>query len=59
MRMMTTNRTATTPTTMRTSRRFLESGEPAMSVTRIGAGPDGLTLRGPDRDVLDAYARAR
>ena len=38
---------------------FLASGEPAKSVTRIGAGPDGLTLRGPDRAVLDAYGRAR
>ncbi|MDA1266927.1 MAG: hypothetical protein O2816_17740 [Planctomycetota bacterium] len=38
-------------------REFLTSGEPAQSVTLIGRGPGGLTLRGSDREVLLAYAR--
>jgi hypothetical protein len=35
---------------------FLTSGEPAKSVTLIGAGPEGMTLRGAEREVLEAYA---
>jgi len=38
---------------------FLEQGEPAHSVTWIGAGPHGVTLRGPDRDTLVAYLAQR
>jgi hypothetical protein len=33
-------------------------GEPEKSVTRPGAGPEGLTLRGPDAETLEAYLRA-
>lgn len=43
---------------------FLESGssgpgEPAESVTLVGAGPGGRTLRGPDRDTLLAYLASK
>ena len=37
---------------------FHAHGEPAQSVTRPGAGPGGVTLRGPDAETLDAYSRA-
>lgn len=32
--------------------------EPAHSVSLIGAGPGGITLRGPDKETLIAYLRA-
>lgn len=35
---------------------FLETGEPASSVTLVGAGPGGITLRGTDRETLLSYA---
>ena len=38
-------------------REFLRFGEPAKSVTLIGAGPEGKTLRAPDRDVAEAFRR--
>ena len=34
---------------------FLAVGEPAKSVTLVGAGPEGRTLIGPSREVLDSY----
>lgn len=34
---------------------FLEHGEPAKSVTRIGAGPNGMTIRSADAQTIDAY----
>lgn len=34
---------------------FEQHGEPAISVSRIGEGPEGMTLRGPSADVVDAY----
>ena len=34
---------------------FLASGEPAKSITLVGAGPGGRTLRGPDRETVDGY----
>lgn len=37
---------------------FLEHGEPAKSVTRIGAGPGGRTVRGPDVESIDAWLAA-
>ena len=37
---------------------FLTSGEPAKSVTRVGAGPDGKTIKSDDDAVLDAYLAA-
>ena len=37
---------------------FLAGGEPAKSVTLVGAGPMGMTLRGGDRETLDAYVAA-
>ncbi len=37
---------------------FLKSGEPAKSVTRVGAGPDGKTVKSDDHATLDAYLAA-
>jgi hypothetical protein len=34
---------------------FLEVGEPAKSVTLIGVGPRGVSVRGAERATLDAY----
>lgn len=38
---------------------FVKSGELAKHVTRPGAGPEGITLKGPDAETLDAYLAAR
>lgn len=38
---------------------FLQSGEPAKSVTRVGAGPNGMTIRSGDAETIDAYLAAR
>lgn len=34
---------------------FRSAGEIAKNVTRPGAGPDGMTVRAPDAETLDAY----
>jgi len=34
---------------------FHQKGEPAKRVTLIGAGPDGMTVLGAEKDVLEAY----
>ncbi len=34
---------------------YKSAGELAKNVTRPGAGPDGMTVRGPDSETLDAY----
>ncbi len=38
---------------------FKASGEPAKSVTRVGAGPNGMTIRSGDSETIDAYLAAR
>ena len=38
---------------------FQKSGEPARQVTRIGAGPNGMTLKSSDAAVIDAYIAAK
>lgn len=38
---------------------FEKSGELAKHVILPGAGPDGLTLKSPDRETIDAYLAAR
>ena len=37
---------------------YLRFGEPAKSVTRIGAGPDGQTVRSSDTGTLEAWLAA-
>ena len=37
---------------------FRRVGEPAKSVTLVGEGPEGVTLRGPDRETLRRYLGA-
>jgi uncharacterized protein (TIGR03000 family) len=37
---------------------FLKDGDLAKQVVRPGAGPRGLTLKGPDRETIDAYLKA-
>ncbi len=34
---------------------FKAHGEPAKMVTRIGAGPNGMTIRSTDPAVIDGY----
>lgn len=34
---------------------FKAHGEPAVSVARIGDGPEGMTLKAPSQEVMDAY----
>jgi len=34
---------------------FTKTGEMGKSVTRIGAGPNGMTIIGPDASVIDSY----
>lgn len=38
---------------------FEKSGEPAKMVTRIGAGPNGMTIRSDDASTIDAYLSAK
>jgi hypothetical protein len=38
---------------------FEEMGEPAKSVTLVGAGPDGKTIRSVDKETLEAYLAAK
>lgn len=37
---------------------FQEDGEPAKIVVRPGAGPMGMTVKGPDAETVDAFLRA-
>lgn len=37
---------------------FCKNGEPAKCVTRIGAGPEGQTVRSSDQAVIDAWLAA-
>jgi hypothetical protein len=37
---------------------FQDKGEPGKHVTRIGAGPEGMTIKAPDTETLDAYLAA-
>ncbi|MBX3374762.1 MAG: hypothetical protein KF817_13095 [Phycisphaeraceae bacterium] len=34
---------------------FLATGEPAKSITRPGAGPEGMTIRAVDAETIDGY----
>lgn len=38
---------------------FEKNGEPTIAVSKIGEGPEGMTLRGPSAEVLDAYQAAK
>ena len=38
---------------------FQKSGELAKLVTRIGEGPDGMTLKSPDAQTIDDYMAAK
>lgn len=38
---------------------FLVSGEPAKSVTRIGAGPGGVSIRAVDAETIGIYLAVR
>jgi hypothetical protein len=38
---------------------FKKNGEPAKMVTRIGAGPNGMTMKSSDAKVLDDYMAAK
>jgi hypothetical protein len=38
---------------------FQQTGDLIQSVTRIGAGPGGMTVRAPDGETIDGYVLAR
>jgi hypothetical protein len=38
---------------------FKQHGEPARQVTRIGGGPNGMTIKSSDAKVIDEYMAAR
>ena len=38
---------------------FKQNGELAKQVTRIGAGPNGMTIKSSDAEVIDAYLAAK
>lgn len=38
---------------------FQEHGEPSIAVSKIGEGPEGMTIRGPSMEVIDAYQAAK
>jgi hypothetical protein len=38
---------------------FKQHGEPAQQVTRVGGGPNGMTIKSSDASVIDAYMAAR
>ena len=38
---------------------FRTKGKPAKHTVRPGAGPEGMTLRGPDGETLDKYMSAK
>jgi hypothetical protein len=38
---------------------FQQYGEPTVNVSRIGEGPEGMTLKAPSQEVLDAYNNAK
>ncbi|MBF0166686.1 MAG: hypothetical protein HQL45_03570 [Alphaproteobacteria bacterium] len=38
---------------------FKKTGEPAKQYTKIGAGPDGMTIKSSDAKVIDAYMAAK
>lgn len=37
---------------------FLKTGESAKSITLIGRGPNGMSLRSPDKETAEAYLAA-
>lgn len=37
---------------------FRQHGEPTISTMKIGAGPEGMTVKGPSLEVIDAYLAA-
>ena len=38
---------------------FRQHGEPANQVTRIGGGPNGMTIKSSDAKVIDDYMAAK
>lgn len=38
---------------------FRKHGELTKMVTRVGAGPNGMTIRSGDAEVIDAYLAAK
>jgi len=57
---MTTSRVRDAPATKsKELEEFKKQGEPAKQVTRIGAGPNGMTIRSSDASVIDAYLAAK
>jgi hypothetical protein len=36
---------------------YKEKGEPAKFIVRVGAGPDGMTIRAVDAETIDDYIK--
>lgn len=34
---------------------FRQHGEPVKQIAKIGAGPEGMTVKGPSMEVIEAY----
>lgn len=37
---------------------FEKNGEPTINVSRIGEGPEGMTIKAPSTEVIEAYTAA-
>lgn len=37
---------------------FEKNGEPTINVSRIGEGPEGMTIKAPSTEVIEAYKAA-
>ena len=38
---------------------FEKNGEPTINVSRIGEGPEGMTIKAPTTEVIEAYIAAK
>lgn len=38
---------------------FEKNGEPTINVSRIGEGPEGMTIKAPSQEVIEAYTAAK
>lgn len=38
---------------------FEKNGEPTINVSHIGEGPEGMTIKAPSTEVIDAYTAAK
>jgi len=46
------------PSNSQAHQQFKRTHDMGKSVTRVGAGPNGMTIIGPDDETLDAYLKS-